>query len=675
MGKFNVQEFLKSQNISFDGVNEDGSLRTISAEGKQGRFVPEEFLASQGIKNAEIIVNTPDQPVEVSPLGVVERAAVVGIGNEKGKLNYLKSRFQDVKYDPQGGLVVKDKNVWRAVDPAGLGGGDAWEMSKELAKDVGDLADIGLSMAGSAAGAAFGAATGAGVGALGGLMVGGPPGAIAGGAAGAVAGGIAGAGIGGGASKAGALLLGRYIGTYDATPEQMMKEVAVETAASLVGQALPVGAKATAGWWNKTFNAAKELPPETQGIFKQIIVEGLGKSTGAGTEVVETMFKDPSRTSGLISKYTQRAAGSVSQRAKMMADDQYKFFQAALEPARRNLTRKYGEALDELYGAVDDSFKVDVRGSMTNAFEDLVEQGVLRRSQLKSGAIEYMPNDAVSGAARLNEGLKRTAVSETAEAALSANLRRIQKEINLLTPTSGAKAAKQIMETKKGLNTTLGSLIEAAESAADSASAGVYKQIKMSLTNATTQPFTQNSKLAALHKKTVTLYDDYADAVGQAERALRSDTGAGTMLNMVMGKNTGSIVAASRRPTIKVLEELGGPRVVRTLEHIRSIEAAKVFSSLTPMGGVVQGAGVAVATGLGFAINPVVAGAVAASSMPRMVLKSTQALGFIKSLPKESLKQLQNNPAAIRTLIQTMANSSQEEAELQAQFEQQALGQ
>jgi hypothetical protein len=669
--KFDVQEFFKANNLSFDGVNEDGSLRAISGDGKTARFVPEEFLASKGIKGAEITVNTPDQPVEISPIGVLERAALVGAGNEKGKLKYLKSRFQDVRYDEQGGLVVKDKNVWRSVDPAGLGGGDAWEMSKELAKDIADLSDVALTTAGGIVGAAKGAALG-----------------LAAGPAGGIVGGIIGAGTGSAVARAGATILGKLAGTYEATPEEVGKELAFEFAAASVGQGLATGVKPTAQWLKGVVKGINKIPAgakdiaeeivakESQGLIKQALVETLGKTTAGGARSVEVMFENPDEVAGLISRYSAKARGSVAKRPELIAQDQLKIFQEGiLEPARKKLSTKYGEALKALESGVDDSFKANIQADTLPAFEELVNEGFLRRVTSKNGSFSYLPLDEKAAAELTNRGIKPNLPNSTAQAALSAELKSVQTMLSNLKPTQGVAAARQVMAAKAGLNEKLGGLIEVAQSSGDATSARIYSAIKSRLSDATTKPFQASEKLAQLHEATVGVYRDYGEAVKIADKTLRSETGVQTMLNAIMMKNTGALPPAGKKETVAALRELLGGSADGAISQVEKLESAKVFSSLVPlsgfnMGGAAAGIGASFATG-----NPLAAAAIGIAASPQAILKATQATRFMKTLPPASLQALQRNPEALRTLLRTMANSSQEEAELQAQFEQQALGQ
>jgi hypothetical protein len=74
----------------------------------------------------------PSSPINKSPVSEEDRA-ILTTGNGKGKVNYLRKKFEDVTEDEHGDLLVKDKGLWHRVDPNQLGDVDPWEATKKIA--------------------------------------------------------------------------------------------------------------------------------------------------------------------------------------------------------------------------------------------------------------------------------------------------------------------------------------------------------------------------------------------------------------------------------------------------------------------------------------------------------------------------------------------------------------
>jgi hypothetical protein len=165
--------------------------------------------------------------IQKSPLSFGDRTALA-VGNDRGRLNYLKKRYEDARLDKDGFKVKKD-GLWYAADPEGRGEGSAWDKTKELVTDI--TADIIPELTHTAAGALAGlitigkASTGVGIPAS-----------------------IAGAGLLQATAQAGSSAvmssLGRYYGTYQAEPLEQMLDITKEAAlAGVMGHVFKPGAK------------------------------------------------------------------------------------------------------------------------------------------------------------------------------------------------------------------------------------------------------------------------------------------------------------------------------------------------------------------------------------------------------------------------------------------------
>lgn len=265
---FDVPTFLSSNGLTMKDVNPDGSLAVESADGELFDFNPNEYLAKeQGIDPAKvnISINTPDDALAKSPVGLMDRWKLE-FGNERGSIKYLKNNFDDVIAHPDKGLLVKNKGVWQQVDPTGVGKGDPWEIAKELAADTLELSTEGID-------------TAAGIGGAGaGTFVGGPIGTVGGAIAAS------------GAAAAARTSLGRYIGTYDATPEEQLRDVGVEALLALGGEAVGVGVKAIAPSIKKAVKNVNEFGND---ITREAYSKMLSFFTGAKQSSTDTLMRNP----------------------------------------------------------------------------------------------------------------------------------------------------------------------------------------------------------------------------------------------------------------------------------------------------------------------------------------------------------------------------------------------
>ncbi len=157
--------------------------------------------------------STEESPINSSPVSVKDRL-VLSLGNEKGKIKYLKENYQDAKVGADGNYLVKNQGMWHRVDPTALGDGDPWEKTKELFKDTVDLAPEATMV---------GATMAAGVG--------------TGGA------GILATGAIGGAVEIARTSLGRAFGTYEADTDEQIKDIAFETMLNIGGGVIAAGVK------------------------------------------------------------------------------------------------------------------------------------------------------------------------------------------------------------------------------------------------------------------------------------------------------------------------------------------------------------------------------------------------------------------------------------------------
>jgi len=208
----------------------ENNMKVISVGGERGNLIVEnditgdrreinaaEVLGQAGIDpNAfNFVLNRPATALPTSPLSVAERFQVIGLGNRKGQISWLRDNFEDVAEVPESrDLVVKQDGVGHRVDGDNFSQPDSWEWTKEVIADVaGVIPEI-------ATGTAIGVAA-----------------SLSGGTA------LLAAPLIGAGSETLRTSLGRLAGTYEATVDEQIADVAIESMLSLGGEAVAIGAK------------------------------------------------------------------------------------------------------------------------------------------------------------------------------------------------------------------------------------------------------------------------------------------------------------------------------------------------------------------------------------------------------------------------------------------------
>ncbi len=216
---FDAASFFEAKGMSFHGLDDTGMARVTSANGEDGIFDVQKFVTSKGMDPSKVDVtfNNVDTAINESPVGLLDRLKL-SLGNKKGSVDYLRKSYQDATADAQGNLVVKDKGVWKRVDMDGISNDDGWKAS-EILGDVADLAgDVIVGAGGLAGGVAGGGLASVGTAAIG-------------------------SGVASGAKAA----MGRLVGTYDATPEEVIRDIALDTLLGGAGEGIAMGAKHLVG--------------------------------------------------------------------------------------------------------------------------------------------------------------------------------------------------------------------------------------------------------------------------------------------------------------------------------------------------------------------------------------------------------------------------------------------
>lgn len=318
-----------------------------------GRVFTEADFAADGGEFLPDYANglTPLTAMNTSPLSLEERAAL-SVGNEAGKMKFLKERFKEVQKTKSGDVIVNDGGFWKRIDPEGLGAGDAWSQTKELLADAIDLAPTAINI-----GAQLGAAAGAA--------------ALTSGASLTTQAGIS-ASVGA-ALKAGETSLGRLVGTYEATPEEQMKDIGLEGLLNIGGTYVAAGVKPAVGMIADGLAKTGKLLGDIPAQSKQALLEGWANITGVGAKNLQTLMDNPTAVSTVMKKAAAKGEADVvgSLIRENIAD-----VKSISTAARSAVSNYYDTLADDVVKNVPENFMSNVSSSVREAYSALVNAGV-----------------------------------------------------------------------------------------------------------------------------------------------------------------------------------------------------------------------------------------------------------------------------------------------------------
>jgi hypothetical protein len=633
---FNLGDYLESKGYIFNGVGADGTPKFLDPEGKSGEINIPNLLTSLGVDpKTPYQVNKPGTALDESPVELLDRMKL-GLGNTAGNVDYLSKKFEKVAVDENNGITVRDKGVWKKIDPEHF---DAWEITN-------DVLEGAVKWVPSAAGAGLGAAAG--------LVSAGPVGSMAG------------AGYGGAAAELLTSSLGRLAGTYKATPEEQLKDIGLEFALNAGGQAVAVGAKPLLSGFKKAFKfiseatGADKVGQGASDVIRNSLATVLGKTTGAGAQEFRTMID---QTDEVFTAFTKSRVGARSTEdiVANAVRQQVKDVDYLIKEAPRALSRRFRSLVDDLVDSVDDDAVVDIGRVAKGALEDLTNSGygkfvadtapqMAKIIGLAQDGLVTSPEQAKKVFRLLTneESLKRimggkeghTLVPE-ARKALD-GIVDLVNELGTAGTASGKDGAKALMQMKANINQLVRDL-----DGTDTPPA-VLKfavDLKNAFLEKTGQTFA-NLGVAEKYVETSNLYSKFADAVHLARVTQKKETSQG-LLNKMFSKAGNN---QEYKDWMDGMAELSGAPGAAVLNRLKVYQAAKSFAPIAPkpsLGlytGSTIGAG-AVASGL---VNPMTAVGAAALTSPRAVFYGKRALDFMRALPKDQRLQWLQSPTAIR---------------------------
>lgn len=637
----NIGAYLQSKGYGFSRADENGNVWITTPTGDEARFDANAFLKKKGIDpdKMDVQFNDPKAALDISPLSVGDRAKMA-LGNVKGSVNYLKNKFDQVAVDPDQGIIVKNKGVWFKVDADWLGDGDPWQMAKELGKDITEGAvryvpTALLSTAGAAGGGVLGA-------------VGGPPG-IAGGS-------IVGAGLGGAAGEGIRTSLGRIVGTYDATPEEQLKDIGWETILNMGGQGIALGVKPALSMLR---NALKPLSERALPAVKDAFSQFWGLTTGAGAPRIRYALDSPDAVISSLAKVSK--GSSAIEMENMLKDHTINEARLLMSPARK--------ALSSTFGQMQKDFSNNVPASMEFRVGDIIKE--TQQSMETAGLGKVVEKNGVSkfelfGQEEIEKNLAKGNIPDVVDKKSLEAIGSFVDEMNKFSNVpalKGKAGAESVLKIKRALSDSYYSITDDAAPNIKRAVAQFSSQINQTIGSAF-----ERSKVPGLADRYTAmsnLYSKYSGAVGEADRMLREVNGAEIFVNKL---TSGAGANRTLKGVAGDLAELLGPEGEKRIQSILAADSARGFVGYMPNLGKLTTAGAA-ATGAGVATMgaaaPMGAAIAATQSSPRLVLKQIQYANKFKDLVSGmspgARDQFLRNPQLVNGAMGTMFRAYEDE--------------
>jgi hypothetical protein len=385
--------------------------------------------------------NPFNEPHRLAPVIRRRDMAAVAVGNDDGKVDYLKARYPDAKINSKGVLVVKDSDgYWNVVDPKGFGSQDVFNIVGHSIEPIAATAGAALS---------------------------GVPGAIGG----AVAGNLIHQGV------------GTLAGTYKASPEERLKSAAAEGIMGGGAEALgPVGKTLGSKVINKIplLGEVSKFVPENE--VAKAVQRGreLGKVPAdlvgsAAAKVMEAVHGLPedlgkllfSKTKGVLTPTSQRmmqkeAAALATLTEKAMKDIKKKAI-TIVDDAVKALPKEVQEAPIDMIKAFEPFFSA-LKEKATVGASVITNDEFKNINRLYKMATKGVGSDSIFAAARKAHVIKKIIdndvrwvtgkilpKSDAAEAILKQIRGNIANQIGELNPsyTHADEAASEIFKNFK----------------------------------------------------------------------------------------------------------------------------------------------------------------------------------------------------------------------------------
>jgi hypothetical protein len=606
--------------------------------------------------------SSPTTPVNKSPVPTLDRAKL-SMGNDAGRVSYLKKNFEDAQVNPQGDIVVKDQGLWHRVQPKNLGDGDAWDTTKKI---VGSLfMSPAARMLAKQLGHDPGRLTGSDLQEIAGKIadVSGPSldvgGGVLGGMAGAGVASVATAGIGGAGGEAIRTSLGRLAGTYEATLEQQAKDIGWEGLLNAGGQTIALGVKPSI----KILGSALKPYTETATNYSKEVMSSIwGELTGAGRWAMRRAMDASER---VIPK-ADEALASIPRTASptdalgYVADKQANIVKSFAADGDSALTSQWNKDMGNLVQKVPDGFKVNVGTSVKDIQQKLVDSGYGEFVGASKRLRIYSPQDIAS---RLSDA---SIPADQAPKIIGENTRSALQEIANLTnqygqlgSLEGKTGAVQLMKVKRAMGETFSDLLS--PETPDSIKR-VIAGIKTSVDDKVGQAFANHSDDAyTAYQALNSNYSKSVDAVRMFKDAAKEGGSVDSLVKQLVSKSGSNRALKDEAATVANLMGKKG----NMMQDLLDWEAAKGFMDFVPRdlsGNSAKTVTKAVGTLTG-AGSPRAAG--------KIISYGNHALDFLGKLGPDNARKFLSNDAAVKTFGSSLMQAFQgEEPQIEQMLQQ-----
>lgn len=679
-----LASLMKDQHgMTFAGMS-DNNLPIYKKESGEEQEIDAGKLA-QGMgldpTKTKINYNTSDTPINQVPdvVSIGTRFALAA-GNTKGGIEYLKRLgLEDVKYNPDLGFVGKEQGVWKAIDPQGLGEGSAWDKTKEAMRDVADQAFTAANV---------GAQVGMAAMTEGASLV--PE--------------MIGSGVSGAATESVRLSFGRALGTYDATPEEVHKDLGLEFLFNAGGAAFAAGVRpgvqAMSSAVRKTFSAFNNAPQAAKDIMASTVgalghgEKNVAKVFEEGPAIAATLDEMGSKYGrfnakgiqegitndqiGLVKEAANEGQGAMSSLYSKMRNDVINSVPKNFSASSDDLVQPLQNTLAELNIGkwVDDSGKlisqdeVAYRSEAGKTFENGVNFKLLDQKELLARAHELAPEGELGALKNQVPGFLATSKEGQA---LVGELHSALETISGSGEGSGKAAAARLLNQAKTVKDILHTMSEQAREGAlgpIQAAVGKMQQtvgdsISSKLASASPEAAENYAKLMETYSNAKTAFAPFQIAANRAAKT-GSDIPYQTLLNQVSSKSDKATGTAQKNALEKLSDVLaqnseGAPEIkglaYKFAEYKNQLEikeAAKAFAPLTKGGvsvGALGGGGAAIGGGVAGPLGAAIGAATGIlGQSPRAAFNATRVAD--KMLPKGAI--LEAGTGAHDALTNTM---------------------
>jgi len=667
---FDTSTFLNEQGVRVIGVGAERGLLVVENDetGERKEINASDVLANAGLDPDQFnfVLNRPETALSTSPLTISERFQVIGLGNRKGQIKWLQENFEDVAETESGDLVVKQKGVWSRIDGDTFGHADPWEWTREIAADIADVVPEIVA-----------------TGALGTTA------ALSGGTALAAAPAI-GAGL-----EALRTSLGRIAGTYDATVDEQIADVATETILSFGGEGIALGLKPA---FSAIFKSVKNIIRTVSDPTKEMLAFGMGIMNKSGVRATNELFKNPSKLQNTIEVFMNRATKNtggtrftqptIDEARRLMGNQMESTFNEFSRRAGRASSKIWTDGMKKVLDLVPNDAQFSVKDTGLGLLKMLEETGFGKISQVaKTNQVRFAVNTREKILSNLQQFTGTQASKFTSQELKG--IAPLIKEMEGLANAGvlqGKVGATQLMESRKTLSrmiTSIGEEYPAIRATMEKIRGSMDDTISEGLTIQRTGRIADNQRVSRI------------DSAARAFDGLRNRWSKVTDdLKAVKQISTGDTQAASvnalmtdspvrsreiQRVVANAIESMdkagvgGGQKLFDRLVHL---DAASKYVDWRPRFDKLQGIGAAaIAWNLGTAsFVP----AFLASTSPAFGRRLAQGMAGVvnlgKTLTTDQLEKVLKNDVTMRQLFQGTVRSIFESEELKNQLEEQVAG-